>query len=46
MKAHIQAQLPAQPIWTSQGALPLAQLLGFNAPGPGESVRWMTAGLR
>jgi G3E family GTPase len=32
MKAHIQAQLPARPIyWTSQGALPLAQLPGFNA---------------
>ncbi len=31
-KARIQAQLPARPLlWTSQGALPLAQLPGFAA---------------
>ena len=31
-KARIQAQLPARPIyWTSQGALPLAELPGFRA---------------
>ena len=30
-KAHIQAQLPARPIyWTSQGALPLDELPGFS----------------
>jgi G3E family GTPase len=33
-KAHIQAQLPARPIyWASQGALPLAQLPGYSAQG-------------
>jgi G3E family GTPase len=33
-KARIKAQLPARPLmWTSQGALPLAQLPGFSAQG-------------
>lgn len=35
-KARIQAQLPARPIyWTSQGALPLAELPGFSVQADG-----------
>jgi G3E family GTPase len=34
VKARLQAQLPARPVyWASQGALPLAQLPGFSAQG-------------
>ena len=38
-KARIQAQLPARPLyWTSQGALPLAQLPGVNAQAQAGSI--------
>jgi G3E family GTPase len=38
-KARIQAQLPSRPIyWTSQGALPLAELPGFSAQADGDAT--------
>ena len=39
VKARIQAQLPSRPIyWTSQGALPLAELPGFSAQADGDAM--------